>query len=384
MEVGRVTPVGCRRARVAEPKVGAIALIAVLVALVPARAIAQPSDDKPSKKVAAAAQLDALKADDVKLDAAVRTLDAGIIEQSNVTDAARRAAAAADAAVGSAQARLAATEKRMGNLKQKAVEVAVMAYVHPANDSIVELMKVNDLAQASRRQALMSQVVQVDRDVLGQLRAVRQDQQAEQANLLALRDEAQGRREEAVQKLSALQALRDDQARLKSALDVRIAQFTAEVNALAREESNIQGLIRVRELTGESVDGTPSPAKSASGLIWPVPGAVTSPFGPRWGSMHTGIDIDSGAGVPIKAAKAGTVIMAAWYGGYGNCVIIDHGGGFSTLYAHQSSVAVSEGQSVGQGTVVGYVGGTGNVTGPHLHFETRVGGSPQNPVNFLP
>lgn len=367
-----------------EPRVGAMALFAVLAALVPARAIAQPADDKPSKKVVAAAQLDALKADDVKLDAAVRTLDAGIIEQSNVTDAARRAAAAADAAVGSAQARLAATEKRMGNLKQKAVEVAVMAYVHPANDSIVELMKANDLAEASRRQALMSQVVQVDRDVLGQLRAVRQDQQAEQANLLALRDEAQGRREEAIQKLSALQALRDDQARLKSALDVRIAQFTAEVNALAREESNIQGLIRVRELTGESVDGTPSPAKSASGLIWPVPGAVTSPFGPRWGAMHTGIDIDSGPGVPIKAAKAGTVIMAAWYGGYGNCVIIDHGGGFSTLYAHQSSVAVSEGQSVGQGTVVGYVGGTGNVTGPHLHFETRVGGTPQNPMNFLP
>ncbi|MGH9279435.1 MAG: murein hydrolase activator EnvC family protein [Acidimicrobiales bacterium] len=365
-------------------RIRALVLIVVLVMLMPARALAQSSEDKAAKKAAAAAQLDALKADDVKLAAAVRTLDAGIVEQSGVTDAARRAANAADAAVDSAQARLAATEKKMANLKQKATEVAVMAYVHPSGDSIIELMKARDLAEASRRQTLLSQVVQVDHDVLGQLRAVRQDQQSEQANLLVLRDQAQQRRKDATDKLNQLQSLRDDQVRLKSALDVRIAQFTAEVNALAREESNIANLIRAREVTGASVDGNPVPARSASGLIWPVPGNVSSSFGWRWGAMHSGIDIDSGPGVPIKAAKTGTVIMAGWNGGYGNCVVIDHGGGFSTLYAHQASMSVGSGQSVSQGQVIGYVGGTGNVTGPHLHFETRVGGAAQNPLNFLP
>jgi murein DD-endopeptidase MepM/ murein hydrolase activator NlpD len=230
----------------------------------------------------------------------------------------------------------------------------------------------------------MAQVANTDRDVLGQLRAVRQDQQSEQANLIALRDQAQNRKKTASEKLAELEKLRDDQVRLKSALDVRIAEFQAEVQALSREEANITSLIRTRELSGASVDGTPVPAKSASGLIWPADGSISSPFGYRWGALHAGIDIDSGYGAPIRAAKAGVVIMAGWNGGYGQCTIIDHGGGFTTLYGHQSEMLVSEGQAVKQGQLIGYVGGTGNVTGPHLHFETRVGGTPENPLNYLP
>jgi murein DD-endopeptidase MepM/ murein hydrolase activator NlpD len=99
--------------------------------------------------------------------------------------------------------------------------------------------------------------------------------------------------------------------------------------------------------------------------------------------MHNGVDIDSGPGAPIRAADSGVVIMAGYNGGYGNCVIIDHGGGFTTLYAHQSRMAVGDGESVGRGEVIGYVGGTGNVTGPHLHFETRVGGVPENPMGYF-
>jgi len=368
----------------ANPKIRALVLIVLLVSALPTRASA--ADDKATvqqKKVAAAAKLDALKADDIELESAVRTLDAGIAVQASETDAARQAASAATVAVDAAAARLAATERKAADLRGRAVAVAVQAYIHPSADSFLELMRAKDLTEASRRQALMSQVVEVDRDVLGELRAVREDQQAEQRNLIDLRDQAQERKRDATEKLNALQALRTEQVRLRNALDVRIQEFTAEVQALAREEATISGLIRAREVTGASVDGRPAPARSASGLAWPSPGGVSSPFGPRWGSMHTGIDIDSGYGAPIVASKAGVVISAGWYGGYGNCTIIDHGGGFSTLYAHQSSVLVREGQSVTQGQAIGYVGGTGNVTGPHLHFETRVGGSPQNPMNFL-
>lgn len=368
----------------AKTRIHALVLIVMLVSALPARALADSTDEIRAKKLAAAAKIDALKSDDVQLDAAVRTLDAGIAVQSNVTDAARQAATVADAAVGTAQARLAATERRMGDLKVKATAVAVQAYVHPAADSFLELMKARDLTEATRRQTLMTQVVQVDRDVLGQLRAVRQDQQAEQANLLVLRDDAQARKKEASDKLGELQALRSNQVRLKGALDVRIQEYQYEVDALSREEDNIQGLIRSRELAGASVDGRPVPAKSASGLIWPASGPISSPFGYRWGALHAGIDIDTGYGAPIVAAKAGTVISAGWNGGYGNCIIIDHGGSFSTLYAHQSRMVVGEGASVSQGQLIGYTGGTGNVTGPHLHFETRVGGTPQNPMNFLP
>ena len=96
------------------------------------------------------------------------------------------------------------------------------------------------------------------------------------------------------------------------------------------------------------------------------------------------MDIGVGIGTPIHAAKAGTVIFAGQMSGYGNVVIVDHGGGFSTLYAHQSRLAASEGQQVTQGQVIGYSGNTGHSTGPHVHFETRVNGNPQNPRQYLP
>ncbi len=122
---------------------------------------------------------------------------------------------------------------------------------------------------------------------------------------------------------------------------------------------------------------------SASGLIWPVLGPVTSPFGVRWGRMHEGIDIAAPVGTAIRAAAGGTVIHAGWLGGYGNLVIIDHGNGIATAYGHQSSVAVGSGQAVAQGQTIGYVGSTGHSTGPHLHFEVRVNGAPVDPLGYL-
>jgi murein DD-endopeptidase MepM/ murein hydrolase activator NlpD len=103
----------------------------------------------------------------------------------------------------------------------------------------------------------------------------------------------------------------------------------------------------------------------------------------RWGSLHPGIDIGAGMGTPIKAAASGRVIVAAYSGGYGNLVVIDHGNGLATAYAHQSRIAVSVGQEVSQGQVIGYVGSTGFSTGPHLHFEVRVNGSPADPMGYL-
>jgi murein DD-endopeptidase MepM/ murein hydrolase activator NlpD len=110
---------------------------------------------------------------------------------------------------------------------------------------------------------------------------------------------------------------------------------------------------------------------------------VTSGFGWRWGRMHEGIDIAAPFGAPIHAAAAGTVIYCGWLGGYGNLIVIDHGGGLATAYGHQSSLAVGCGTSVGQGQVVGYVGCTGHCFGPHVHFEVRVNGSPVDPLGYL-
>ena len=129
------------------------------------------------------------------------------------------------------------------------------------------------------------------------------------------------------------------------------------------------------------------------GFMWPFPGhyIITSPFGYRasTGTYHTGVDIDGyqSMGSAIVASDGGTVIMAQYYGGYGNCIIIDHNNGYSTLYAHLSSMSVGVGSVVSQGQTIGGVGNTGTcygLDGVHLHFEVMVGGSQTDPLGYLP
>jgi murein DD-endopeptidase MepM/ murein hydrolase activator NlpD len=144
------------------------------------------------------------------------------------------------------------------------------------------------------------------------------------------------------------------------------------------QAANAQVTATIQSAGSMSYDATPS----SSGLIWPVGGPVVSGYGMRWGRMHNGIDIGAGYGAPIVASASGTVIFAGWMGGYGNFVIVDHGGGLSTAYAHQSSISVGGG-TVSQGQVLGYVGCTGHCFGPHLHFEVRVNGSAVDPLGYL-
>ena len=115
----------------------------------------------------------------------------------------------------------------------------------------------------------------------------------------------------------------------------------------------------------------------------PSRGTISSRFGQRWSSTHTGVDIAVSRGTPIKAADGGLVTFAGWNGGYGNLIIIDHENGFVTYYAHCNSISVKKGQRVARGETIGTVGSTGNATGPHLHFEVRKNGVPVNPLNYL-
>jgi len=118
-------------------------------------------------------------------------------------------------------------------------------------------------------------------------------------------------------------------------------------------------------------------------FIWPVVGQITSPFGKRGKEFHSGIDIAQSKGTPVYASNSGTVTFAGWSGGYGNLVIINHGGGIETYYAHNSAITVSVGQQVEKGQQIAKVGSTGRSTGSHVHFEIRINGSPVNPLNYL-
>ena len=118
-------------------------------------------------------------------------------------------------------------------------------------------------------------------------------------------------------------------------------------------------------------------------LPWPAKGTFTSPFGPRWGRNHNGVDIAATPGTPIYAPAMGTVTFSSTKNGYGNYIIIDHGNGYVTTYAHMTERKVSEGEVVKQGDLIGTVGSTGRVTGPHLHFEILHNGKYVDPMAYI-
>jgi murein DD-endopeptidase MepM/ murein hydrolase activator NlpD len=183
-----------------------------------------------------------------------------------------------------------------------------------------------------------------------------------------LRTQADAQREQAAAAEQHEQAVIED-------IRARKADFEAQYNAV---QAQIAAIVS---------RGNPTPGNHR--FIWPVNGSISSPFGPRVqpiigaSTFHPGVDIAASQGTPIKAAGDGVVKMAGWNGGYGNFTLIDHGGGLATGYGHQSRIAVSIGQHVSTGEVIGYVGSTGNSTGPHLHWEVRVNGNPVDPMGWV-
>jgi len=348
----------------------------------------QASVRKERAKVAA--QLDTLKASDRELENAVEALGAQVKATQAQASAARRAVEAARQAVAQAEAELAATQAEVGRMETEVKARAVAAYVRPQADLISSLATSSDLNEASRRTTYLSQVSNRGRDVVDRLGAAKEDQEFQQAAARSAREAADKRKADAEAKAAKAQDALLVQARAKAALEGRISEYQRTMSAMAATDASLSALIRSREASravgrgaqdGQIIGGG---AASGAGVIWPTRGGVTSEYGYRWGRMHQGIDIGTGTGTPIVAAKSGEVIVAGTQGGYGNTVVIAHGDGFSTLYGHQSRIAVSDGAQVQRGQVIGYVGNTGNSTGPHMHFETRVNGSAQNPRRYLP
>lgn len=185
---------------------------------------------------------------------------------------------------------------------------------------------------------------------------------------------------QANQALAVTVAAQQDQLK---GIEAQKATYLKDMATLTAESSSITTFVRSKQISQ-------SYTWAGKLVLWPVHGPITSPFGPRINPVfgnsefHTGIDIGAATGVPVLAAEAGTVIYSGVMQGYGNVIILDHGGALATLYAHQSALLVSVGQKVAKGQQIGKVGCTGLCTGPHLHFETRVGGSPVQPLSFLP
>jgi murein DD-endopeptidase MepM/ murein hydrolase activator NlpD len=360
----------------------AVALLAAAVLPAGAQSELEEREEVQQEQAEVASSLETVTAEDAQLEDAVAALTAQVRTQEALVDASRQAVAAAEAEVAAAVQEVAEQREVIGTLRSEVRDTAVEAYIDPGSDVLAQVLASEDPNEAARREALIGNVVTRQQDLLDDLQGVEEDLVIAEDQAEAAEQRVEDERAAAEERLGDLEATQAEKTRLEAALDQRITDLQAEIDALEASEAELTAIINARTSSGSpggSVDAPPS----AAGLIWPTSGPVTSPFGQRWGRLHAGIDIGAPTGQPIYASNSGTVIMGCG-GGYGNCVLIDHGEGFVTLYAHQTSIFVSDGQSVSRGQNIGTIGCTGSCTGPHLHFETRVNGSAQNPMNYLP
>lgn len=278
-------------------------------------------------------------------------------------------------------------------------------YMHGQLNYLEVILGANSFSDFANRVELLKRIIRSDYNLILEIQKQKAAIEAKKAQLEedkrqldALAAEAEKTQKEITAKKAEQQKVLDAAKSNKAAA----AQMEQDLNA---QLASVRNLIQQRLAAAEAArQAAQQAAESDNGggggsddnyvqgtgaMSWPCSGPITSPFGyrthPIFGTtiFHAGIDIGVDYGTPIHAADSGVVVYSGWISGYGNAVIIDHGGGVSTLYGHNQSLAVSEGQSVSKGSVIAYAGSTGNSTGPHCHFEVDVNGSPVNPMGYL-
>ena len=255
------------------------------------------------------------------------------------------------------------------------------------NENILEiLLKAEDFIEFVSRVKLMTLLAHQDAEIIKEIKDKRAANLNIKKGILDLREMQKERKEEIAKLVSQAEK---KQREIESIYDEKsslLSQTRANKNALLAMEKDLE--IKEAEITRilESYRYGNAPGEK---FMWPVAGYLKSGFGYRvhpifgYKRFHSGIDLVAPSGTLIKAADGGEVIQAGYDHGYGYSVVIYHGGGFATWYAHLSRILVSVGQVVGRGQVIGLVGATGWATGPHLHFEVRINGAAQNPLEWL-
>ncbi len=333
----------------------------------------------------------------------ISALEGQVSALRNQEAAAEEALAAKEAELRQAEAELKQALERLDTLRgrlRRALanlrERLVAIYAYGSTDLTEVILSSEDYGDMVARTAYFDAINESDEALAERVRSLRDEakklvrrRKIAKLTIEDARDAIAGKE----QRLEATRStLESREGALLSARSQRRAALKGIEGDIDEHEEIAAGLrARIAQEISAATGGVPLPAgplpsPSAAGLIWPVEGTVTSGFGYRWGRMHEGIDISVPEGTPIRAAADGTVILEqseSESGGYGNYTCIDHGGGLSTCYAHQSSFAASVGDRVSQGDVIGYSGDTGHSTGPHLHFEVRINGTPTDPLGYL-
>ncbi len=291
-------------------------------------------------------------------------------------------------------ARLEAVSSEIDLNRDTAIALARREYLNGATDTRVFLLDASDVTEVLVRGEYLDRASERNDQLFVRLETLEQQEDRQQE----LIDEEEARQAELVEKLadteSRLAAVRDrvtERQEAQAAELKRQATLLSEIeDAITHYENARDSLVEDRERIEALIRENNNPSGTTPGvLLRPVPGRITSPFGPRihpilgTSRLHTGLDMAGARGTNIRAAAGGRVILAGWNGGYGYSVVIVHPGGMTTLYAHQKAVNVSVGQQVKAGDIIGFVGTSGLSTGPHLHFEVRINGTPVDPVPYF-
>jgi murein DD-endopeptidase MepM/ murein hydrolase activator NlpD len=390
-----------------------LALLGLVLALVAAAPAA--ADDPVEQKASVDARIAALQADIAASNAKEGVLTSQLSDVADELQSAQDAVSSVEASVSHVETELSSAQAQLDRLAarldvqtqrlqrlrgeyDKAIAIldarVRAAYIDEPPDLLAFLVSASSFNEVVDNVELLTRIGRQDQRIARQVARARARTAAERlatietkrlqaaalsaiaertADARAARDRLAAERD----RLATVSSLK--QSALAGTRETR-AEFVQEAESLAAQSAALAATIRgAQQQAGSTGSGRPSSAA----FIWPCDGVVTSGFGMRWGRMHEGIDIGCAYGTPNRAAAAGTVIYAGWMSGYGNLVVIDHGNGLSTAYAHASSLAVSVGQSAAQGQTVSYVGSTGHSTGPHLHFEVRVNGVAVDPLQYL-
>ena len=291
------------------------------------------------------------------------------------------------------RARLARLRARLGEARAALSKRLLELYKADKPDVVTVVLESDGFADLLERTEFMQRVSDQDTRIIGTVKAAKADatrtaarldtlegrQQKVAAAILARRNEVAAIRAELTDRRDSYASVRSDKQQALASVRSHRHDLEGKLAGLEAQERRIQA--RLAAAAGATPAG---PIRQGSGsMIFPVNGPIVSPFGPRWGRLHAGIDIAAPAGTPIRAADSGRVVLLGVVSGYGNYTCVQHNSSLSTCYAHQSRYGTSMGANVSKGQVIGYVGCTGHCFGDHLHFETRVGGSPVNPMGYL-
>jgi len=406
------------------PGTGMVAAVAQTTSTAPLgdqiRSARQAASDASADEARLLSQIDASEGAKRDLDALVASLDSQVAASQQAVDAAQARLAAQMVTEQSLEARLSWVAGALGTARAELARQAIAAYTGQteATQFLDAALRSRDMGELVAKRGYIKAVAGSQRETVVTTERLRNQVRDVRDQATMVRRAAQASRDTVAGAQARLQSERDAQASASAALANQIAsgnalrdqalarkvEFEAKANALQAQSDAIAASLRARAAAAAPAPAGQSKAKPAARaaggagvaaprggkLAMPVPGAtVTSPFGyrvhPVFGTvrLHTGVDLAISEGTPIHAAEAGTVVSAGWMGGYGLATVIDHGYGLATLYAHQSSIGVSVGQQVSRGQVIGAVGCTGDCTGPHLHFEVRVDGTPVDPMPYL-